>query len=151
MAIPSLTADGLLPLGVHEATLEEIGQAFGLRTGRRVELFRKLTEFLALARSFGVFHALIVDGSFVTDKDDPGDIDAVLLLPREGLARLLAHPARLQVVDQHAVKARYEIHLFLDPLPSDAWTRFFQRLKPEDALARKLRPEARRGVLKVNL
>jgi hypothetical protein len=151
MAIPSLTADGLLPVGVHDATLEEVEQAFGLRTERRVELFQKLTLFLEFARTFGVFEAIIVDGSFVTDKDSPGDIDAVILLARANLPRLLAQPGGAQFLDQDAIKPRYEIHLFLDPPPSGTWTSFFQKLKPADALARKLRPGARRGVLKVTL
>jgi len=39
----------------------------------------------------------------------------------------------------------------IDPLPAGPWTSFFQRLKPADALARKLLPTTRRGVLKVAL
>ncbi len=151
MAIPAMTPAGLLPPGVHDATLAEVEQAFGSRNDRRVELFQKLTQFLDVARALGLFQAVITDGSFVTDKDAPGDIDAVLLLPRADLAKLTGHPNRLQILDQHAVKAQYEIHLFVDPLPAGHWTNFFQHLKPADALARKLPPTTRRGVLKVAL
>jgi hypothetical protein len=151
MAIPVMTPAGLLPPGVHDATLPEVEQVFGSRNDRRVELFQKFTQFLNVARSFGLFQAVIADGSFVTDKDVPGDIDAVLLLPRADLPKLTGHPNRLQILDQHAVKAQYEIHLFLDPLPAGPWTSFFQHLKPADALARKLPPTTRRGVLKVTL
>ena len=151
MAIPPMTSAGLLPPGVHDATLAEVELTFGSRNERRIELFQKMTQFLNLARGFGLFQAIVTDGSFVTDKDTPGDIDAVLLLAAADLKKLVVHPDRRQILDQEAVKTQYEIHLFLDPLPAGPWTSFFQRLKPADALARKLPPTARRGVLKVTL
>ncbi len=151
MAIPAMSQAGLLPPGVHDATIAEVEQTFGRRTPRRAELFVKFTAFLDVARGFGVFQAIIADGSFVTDKDAPGDIDAVLLLPRADLAKLVAHPDRQQILDQQAVKSKYEIHLFLDPLPTGRWTSFFQHLKPDDALARIVPPATRRGVLRIAL
>ena len=48
-AIPNLTADKLLPPGVHELTLDEIEQLFGRfqLSDRRPRLMRKLREFVA--------------------------------------------------------------------------------------------------------
>ena len=113
----------------------------------------KLGQFVALARSFGLFSALFTDGSFATDKDLPGDIDAVLELPRASLKALLA-ATNFHQLDPAAVKATYEVHLFFQqppPAPGLDWVLFFQRLKPEEAIVRKLSPSTMRGILKVSL
>lgn len=147
MPIPDLTSDGLLPRGVHQATLDEVRLSFGSRTPRRVELFNKLVDFVDLAKTFNIFKVIHIDGSFVTDKDDPGDIDAVLELTKPEAATLLAHPNAAAIIDAAAVKHRYEIHLFFAP----QMTQFFQRLKPAEAIARSLAPDHWRGILKVDL
>jgi hypothetical protein len=147
MAIPDLTTAGLLPRGVHQATLEEVRLSFGSRTPRRVVLFNKLVGFIELAKTFTLFKAIHIDGSFVTDKDDPGDIDAVLELTKAEAARLLAHPNAAAIIDGAAVKHQYEIHLFFPP----QMVEFFQRLKPAEAIARSLAPDHWRGILKVDL
>lgn len=150
MAIPPLTAAGLLPVGVHDATLEEVEDVFASNECR-VELFRNLERLLEVVRRFGFFKGIVLDGSFVTNKEIPEDIDAVLLLERRDLSRLHRRPDRRLLVDEDAVKAAYKIHLFFDPLPSGPWTSCFQRLKPAEALLRKLAPGDRRGLLKVSL
>ena len=82
MPIPDLNEDGLLPEGIHEASLEEVRERFGRfqRTDRRPELFSKLALFLTEVRACGLVEAVIVDGSFVTAKDEPSDIDLILVL-----------------------------------------------------------------------
>src|SRR6266550_4310222 len=84
MPIPDLNEDGFLPEGVHEASLEEVQERFGRlqRTDRRPTLFTKLALFLAEVRASGLVEAVIVDGSFVTAKDEPSDIDLILVLGR---------------------------------------------------------------------
>jgi hypothetical protein len=155
MSIPSLTPDGLLPPGVHVTDLPEVGRAFGSSNPRRAALFQKLEQFIAVAETFALFKAVFIDGSFVTDKDAPGDIDAVLELPRTDLAKVLAHPKRLALLDSAAVKATYEVHLFMQPTPPVPpqldMAAFFQRLKPEEAIVRKLPLDSKRGILRVAL
>lgn len=73
MPIPNLTA-GELPSGVHIATLSEIEHAFGIQNDRRKLLMAGLTKAVTMFQEAGVGFVL-VDGSFVTDKDEPGDID----------------------------------------------------------------------------
>jgi hypothetical protein len=72
-------------------------------------LFAKLESFMAFAQSFQLFGGLFVDGSFVTDKAAPGDIDRVLEISTPNFAQLLGHPQVLAIVDCAAVKQRYEI------------------------------------------
>lgn len=155
MPIPSLTAAGILPAGVYVATMAEIEAAFGLSSDRRVELYRKLAEFVAFTQEFGLFESLVVDGSFVTDKLEPNDIDGVLELPPTLLAQLLSHPNAHRVLDTAGIKATYDVHLFIQPTPPVPLDRcmafFFQHMRPEEGLTRNLRPDTMRGVLRVAL
>jgi hypothetical protein len=102
--------------------------------------------------ALGLFEALFVDGSFVTDKPQPGDVDSVLWFA--DAAPVLRHPDILALTDLEGMKKRFEVHLFLEPsgtAPSDSMTDFFQHLRPADALERRLPPQQRKGILKVFL
>jgi hypothetical protein len=73
--------DGYLPAGVHQATLEEVAARFGRETElRRVQL-ESLQWLVDVARGAGALR-LIVNGSFVTDRPEPNDVDCVLLIGR---------------------------------------------------------------------
>lgn len=71
--IPQLNADGLLPYGIHPATLEEVTERFGGNERRR-GLLKGLREALTLLRAAGC-RRVFIDGSFVTSKQHPNDID----------------------------------------------------------------------------
>ena len=73
MAIPSLNA-GELPTGIHLTTLEEIEFAFGRQNNRRKVLLSGLKKATQMFREAGV-RFILVDGSFVTDKEEPADVD----------------------------------------------------------------------------
>jgi len=72
--LPTFTAHGLLPEGVHQATLEEVQERFG-GNERRDELLTGLAEALRLLRAAGC-RRVYINGSFVTSKELPNDIDA---------------------------------------------------------------------------
>jgi hypothetical protein len=93
MPIPEFRPDGYLPEGVHMATEEEVTARFGQSTPYRQMLMARVSEWLALARAVGASRFL-VDGSFVTTKPEPGDVDAVCWLPSDfGLLRHAGHVA----------------------------------------------------------
>jgi hypothetical protein len=71
--IPSFTSAGLLPQGIHEASWLEVVEHLG-GSSRRKHLLRGLLAGLRALRSAGCEVAYI-DGSFVTAKLEPGDID----------------------------------------------------------------------------
>jgi hypothetical protein len=71
--IPPFDTDGNLPVGVHDATWEEIKQRFGWN-GRRRELLGGLRNALENLRFAGCARAYI-DGSFVTSLAMPRDYD----------------------------------------------------------------------------
>ncbi len=71
--IPQFTDDGLLPPGVHETDLAELEEKMGWSRKRR-ELLEGLGAALGVMAASGVERAYL-DGSFVTDKDRPNDVD----------------------------------------------------------------------------
>jgi len=64
----------VLPTGVHQATLSHIGDTFATN-GRRRKLYKGLVD---ASKSLAKAHVryIYLDGSFVTEKDIPGDYDA---------------------------------------------------------------------------
>lgn len=76
MPIPPLDdATGYLPAGDHQATWTELVERFGGTYGRR-QILQGLRFVLDQLRNRGVTHAWI-DGSFVTDKPRPRDVDVL--------------------------------------------------------------------------
>lgn len=89
--IPQFTEDGLLPPGVHETDLEELREKMGWSRKRR-ELLEGLEEALELMSTGGVVQVYL-DGSFVTDKDRPNDIDGCYDLAEDVTAENLGRLA----------------------------------------------------------
>ena len=74
MAIPNFEDNGDLPSGEHFATLPEIEDRFGKLNECREKLMAGLKAAAINLQKAGVRKAWI-DGSFVTDKKEPSDID----------------------------------------------------------------------------
>lgn len=89
--IPEFNDDGYLPPGIHRATLEEVANRFGREPELRQAQTESLRWLLDLANRVGV-QRFIIDGSFVTDKWEPNDVDCVLLashnFPQDAAAEL---------------------------------------------------------------
>jgi hypothetical protein len=77
--IPECSDDGYLPAGIHPATLDEIKDRFGRESELRRAQMESLRWLVDLARRAGV-RRIVVNGSFVTDKLEPNDVDCVLLI-----------------------------------------------------------------------
>jgi len=71
--IPEFTTSGKLPPGIHAATWREFKKRFGYNQKRKwlIEGLKMLLNELVSVRCSAVY----VDGSFVTDKEIPGDYD----------------------------------------------------------------------------
>lgn len=74
MAIPKLNQNGELPPGEHLATLEEVDSVFGHSTEQRKKLMAGLRAGASNLQAAGVCR-IWINGSFVTEKADPNDID----------------------------------------------------------------------------
>ena len=152
MAIPDLTEHGLLPVGVHDATLDEVVARFGSGTPRRAELGANLRRFAALLEDIGLFTDLFVDGSFTTDAEPPGDVDVVMQLPGAKMTELAQHP-RSTELERRAVKLRFEVDALLEASESGAtfMVGLFMTLKAKDVIARKVSASQRRGIMRIKL
>jgi hypothetical protein len=80
--LPDFNDDGYLPAGVHRASMEEVTARFGKESELRRVQIESLGWLVALARRAGV-ERIIVNGSFVTDKTEPNDIDCALLIGKD--------------------------------------------------------------------
>src|SRR5437867_12904885 len=82
LAIAQFRADGYLPEGLYLASEAEVTFRFGASTRRRRRLALRLRRWVELARQIGG-QRLLLDGSFVTAKEEPHDLDAAILLPAD--------------------------------------------------------------------
>ena len=133
---------------VHDASLEEIRERFGQFHGsdRRVQLFAVLEKFAADAKSAALVQAMIVNGSFTTDKVRPSDIDLILVLREHiDLSRDLL-PRQYNLVSPKQVKARHGFDVLYatdSPESLDPLVEFFSQVRGQ--------PELRKGMVRVTL
>ena len=71
--IPRFQSTGMLPPGIYAATWREVESRFGF-TPKRRRLLAGLQQALMLLKRAGC-RRVYLDGSFVTTKPNPGDID----------------------------------------------------------------------------
>ena len=74
MPIPKLQDNNELPAGEHLACLKEIELVYGVATERRKELMEGLRNAANNLETAGV-RTIWINGSFVTNKKEPNDID----------------------------------------------------------------------------
>ena len=80
MALPQRRPDGTLPPGEHHITgLDDFRAAFPALTARRQALEAALMQLVEVVRRLALGTEILIDGSFVTGKPDPSDLDLALL------------------------------------------------------------------------
>ena len=122
---------GLLPPGIHDATLAEVEETFARfqKSDRRLGLFDKLREYLAALAKTDWAWSVLIDGSFVMPMvDEPNDIDLVLVLPADWDRTVLLRPFEYNVVSKKRVQQQFKFDLFAVPAGSELeqrWIDFF--------------------------
>jgi len=148
MLIPALNAEGLLPVGLFDCTWSELQARFGAFRGsnHRVRLFGRLEELAAAMRVSGLFESLVVDGSFVTGKLVPNDIDLVAVLrPGHDFERDLPM-SEYSLVSRALLRRRFGFDVIVAEQDSSlyrTYVEFFSRVREA--------PELRKGMLLVRL
>jgi hypothetical protein len=137
-----------LPEGIHDCDPAEIKARFGSFQGsdRRPQLFARLEGFVAEVRAAGLVRAILVDGSFVTDKPEPNDIDLVLIVDagHDFAADLPLH--QYNVLAQQRVRRRFGFDIVVVKNGSDNLTEavaFFTQVRQ--------RPGAKKGLLRLKV
>ena len=147
-AIPALNGDGLLPVGLHACTLPEVPARFGAFQGsdQRSRLCLQLADLVSAMRRCGFIEALVLDGSFVTAKAAPNDIDLLAVLrPGHDFERDLPMP-EYALVSRSILRRRYGFDVIVAERDSQLYRRhvdFFSRVRDN--------PSATKGLLRVSL
>ncbi len=146
--IPPLDQNGHLPPGIHEASAGEIGKRFGAFQGSdlRPQLWRRFGEFLREARAAGLFEAILLDGSFVTAKPDPGDIDLVGVVPADHDFSADLAPHRYNLIAARRVRRRFGFDRVVAKSGAESFaqaTEFFAQVRGQ--------PGRRKGLILIKL
>jgi hypothetical protein len=142
-AIPPFRADGYLPEGLYRASEAEVLFRFGTSTRRRRRLALRLRRWIELGRDVGG-RRLLIDGSFVTAKGEPNDIDAVLLLPHSFQGQVeRGIPSALEVEEMLLTRRPEELFAAEDETDWAEWVEFFGRTREADG--------RRKGLVEVSL
>jgi hypothetical protein len=80
--LPDFNEHGYLPAGIYFATLDEIDNRFGRFSQIREVQMESLRWLVASAAQAGV-KRIIINGSFISDRLEPNDVDCVLLIDSE--------------------------------------------------------------------
>jgi hypothetical protein len=141
--IPPFRPDGYLPEGVHVCTEAEAIFYFGRGNQRRRRLCARLRRWIKLGRQVGA-RRLLVDGSFVTTKKRPDDVDAVLLVSPDFEHLVQGEDeAALELEEMFVTRQPQEIFAAEDEADWQDWVEFFSRTREADG--------RRKGIVEIQL
>jgi hypothetical protein len=134
MPIPAFNERGWLPEGIHDCTLDEAGSRFGFfqQSDRRPHLWQKFVEFLGEVKPTGLVKHVILDGSFVTSKPDPNDIDLLLIVDTNHDFSATLRPSQYNLLAQKRVRKRFGFDIVVVKDGSDNLQQaieFFQQVR----------------------
>lgn len=146
--LPQLNAHGLLPEGVFDCSFEQLKARFGgfQESERRPHLLQRLAELQTAMRRSGLFEALVIDGSFVTGKPAPNDIDLIAVLCSGHDFERDLSVSEYALVSRILLRRRFGFDVVLAESNSplyQTYVEFFSRVR--DA------PELRKGMLRLRL
>lgn len=118
-----IDAPALLDAGIHHVTshkLKEIAVDAFPADKRRAELFGKFLAWRQALRSMGIGGVAWIDGSFLTSKVGPDDIDLILWSPN--MSAPLSHSQQQQLgslLDKAACRATFGLDVYCESPPPD--------------------------------
>lgn len=132
MTIPPFTANGFLPTGIYDTSLAEVEEQFGRfrSDDDRVVLFQKLTHYLGELFTWGHVQEVLLDGSFVSSKDNPGDIDLIIVLKNDFDYEAPTTPAEYSVLSNRRVRRTYDfdaIAVSANSTEYESWVSYFSQ------------------------
>ena len=149
MPIPSFDRFGLLPGGIHECTINEVEVDLAWNDERR-RLTALLQEFSAieLTPRFTVLPPVLLDGSYVSKKASPNNINLVLEL--SSLSDEEQWEGQILFQRKAELLGCYQIEMLpgLKGLKQD-FVDLLQTLRPQTAFEKGLHYGHRKGVLRL--
>jgi hypothetical protein len=147
MSIPNFNDDGLLPSGRHQCTLDEAKDMFAHNDARSIIWDNFCAVLLEMAAA-GLEGTLFLDGSYVTDKAIPGDIEVAFDVRNEsdqkqGLALLFFH------TQHNRLKSTIKVDWYPVLPGNNDFVSFFEYIGDKTAAQKKLHAKELKGILKV--
>lgn len=143
-----LNADGILPEGIHVCRLDEIKTRFGGFQGsdRRPQLFAKLDELIGELRKSSLIVALVVNGSFVTRKATPNDVDVLIVLGTGHDWQADLTPGDYALLSHSRLRRRFGFDVLVAEDRSELYWKYVRFYSQSREL-----PPAAKGVLRIEL
>lgn len=114
ITLPTFTTEGILPAGVYNCNLAVIKSDFTTipDSSIRTDLFIKLEKLVADIKSTSlVIRGILIDGSFVTNKSNPSDIDIAIIFCDSVIAMDLPQ-FELRFINRDFIKEYYGFTMF---------------------------------------
>jgi hypothetical protein len=141
--IPDFRPDGYLPEGMFFASEAEVTFRFGTANRKRRRLVLRVRRWIELARGISA-RRLFIDGSFVTAKAEPNDVDAVVLLPSDFEDQIMGNSdAAAEFEEMLLTRRPEEIFAAEDETDWNEWVEFFSRTRESDG--------RRKGLVEIEL
>jgi hypothetical protein len=115
-------------------------------------LTQKLRELEDQARKSGIVAALIVDGSYITAKDEPSDIDLVIALRTDFDLKAELRPFEYNLQSKRMIRQQYRFDVRVAVDGSELYAEaleFFCKVRLEDQEQAGYPP--RKGLLRIDL
>jgi len=145
--MPALTERGLLPPGVHKCNLKQLQLAFAFNV-RREQLFESLQHCVSQMHDRGLAGTLYIDGSYVTSKPNPRDIEITLDVAGQTVAmqdRALAYHVR-----EHQALTKNGVDWWPSyPGAPRNFVDFFQYVGEKTAATLRCSPLEKKGILRI--
>ena len=109
----------LLKPGIHKLSMAELHSlaVAPFASQRRDDLYQLFSNWQNAIRQAGVAGVLWIDGSYLTEKPEPGDIDCVLWQPQWRKQTPITpadQQAIINLMDHGGVKAVYNLDLYVE-------------------------------------
>ncbi|HWQ03215.1 MAG TPA: hypothetical protein VNL38_01930 [Candidatus Nitrosotenuis sp.] len=142
----------ILPEGIYDTNLDEINARLNHwgRTGRRMRLTENLERYIRELSFWQIASEIYIDGSYVCGKDEPDDID-ILLVYREGFDEAAeGQPMQENLQDNNYTRRHFGINLWTAAPDSITFTRKMNDLTTV-YIDKKVPTEDKKGILRLQL
>lgn len=149
MPIPNFTEYGLLPQGIHSCNFME-AENFFCTNDRRRTIWQGLRNAILEMHSYQLTGgALLVDGSFVTDKNIPNDVEVIYDVTNID-APIERAKAILFFQEKHEfLKDNYYVDWYPNLPDNNDFSLFFQYIGEKTAATKNLPPKTLKGILRI--
>ena len=142
--------DGLLPEGIHDCTLSS-AKKYLATNKHRLELWENLEEVVREMVDWSLTGVLYIAGSFVSDKELPGDLDVTFDMSNESKRQRLLAMDFLEE-NHRRIMNEYRIQWYVNnPARIGAsFIDYFQYAGEDVAVAKRIDIKHKRGILRIS-